>query len=375
MPIRRPIGEDQVAAVAAIPDPVLRNLWITTAYHDMAHGMTAPLGGLNLAWPAFATWASKTAGASIRGDELPTLFRQALAASSPVRRAIERLLDHLGTPGAHLEDAISRAIDGALDGVSRQVAEGNAMVFQELGPLFARMTAAFEGGARPDAAQRAAVIDAARAVDDDAEATGRLRIVFAQYWDAVGEADPRVKAERVLLANALAGLTEQVRLQPKIKGALDAPIEASLGRWFDDALGGAPGFVKLAARPLFRLVVEEIEELWRRVATEHLINLGTPDGQFRLAEDVPADGDAPRFPADLSRITTPELVEFLERYDRTRGTGVGAGARDWADLDERMSYIVNLFRSRQQDADFLRRPFEPTQWDVMQEGRVPPPPL
>ena len=371
MPILRPIGEAQVAEVAAIQDPVLRNLWITTAYHDMAQGMTSPLGPVNLSWPAFATWASKTAGASIRGEELPALFREALETSSPYRRAIERLADHLGPLGAHLEDAISGAIDDALTGVSRHIAEGNLMVFQELGPLFARMVAAFGGAAAPDGARRAAVIDAARAVDGDAEATARLRVVFAQYWDAAGEADRRVKAERVLFANALAGLTEQIRLQPKIKNALDAPIEASLGRWFDEALGGAPRFLKVVARPLLRLLIEEIEGVWRRVATEHLINLGTPDGQFRLFEDVPADGDAPRFPQDLSRVRAPELVAFLARYDRTGGTGVGSGARDWTDLDERMSYIVNLFRSRQQDADFLRAPFLPEQWAVMQDGHVP----
>ena len=32
--IRRPIGEVEVAQILAIRDPVLRNLWITLAYHD-----------------------------------------------------------------------------------------------------------------------------------------------------------------------------------------------------------------------------------------------------------------------------------------------------------------------------------------------------
>jgi hypothetical protein len=371
MPIVRPIGEDQVAGIAAIQDPVLRNLWITTAYHDLARGMTTPLGGVNLSWPAFATWASKTAGASIRGEELPTLFKEALHASSPVRRAIERLADHLGPIGEHFEEGVSRAIDQALAGVSRHIAEGNLMVFQELGPLFGRMVKAFGGGGGPDAARRAAIIDAARAADGDVKATAQLRIVFAWYWDAASEPDRRVKAERILFANALTGLTEQVRLQPKIKEALDAPIEASLGAWLDDVLRDKPGFFKVVARPLLRLVIEEIESLWRRVATEHLITLGTPDGRFRLFKDVPADGDAPRFPQDLSQIRVAELVEFLAKYDRTGGTGIGSGARDWSDLDERMSYIVNLFRSRQQDADFLRPPFLPDQWTRMEQGEIP----
>lgn len=32
----RPIGEPEIAGIAAFADPVLRNLWITTAYHDWA---------------------------------------------------------------------------------------------------------------------------------------------------------------------------------------------------------------------------------------------------------------------------------------------------------------------------------------------------
>ena len=36
-----------------------------------------------------------------------------------------------------------------------------------------------------------------------------------------------------------------------------------------------------------------------------------------------------------------------------------------------MNYIVNLFRSRQQDGEFLFAPFSDAQWAAMQEGRVP----
>ena len=73
--IRRPIGEAEVAEILAIRDPVLRNLWITLAYHDLALRMTRIVGARNVSWVAFATWASKTAGVSIRKEQLSDLLR------------------------------------------------------------------------------------------------------------------------------------------------------------------------------------------------------------------------------------------------------------------------------------------------------------
>ena len=84
----RPIGEPEIARIAAIADPVLRNLWITTAYHDFAVGMARLVGPANVSWPAFATWASKTAGASIRGEVLPRRIRDVLSRSWAYRRAV-----------------------------------------------------------------------------------------------------------------------------------------------------------------------------------------------------------------------------------------------------------------------------------------------
>lgn len=123
---------------------------------------------------------------------------------------------------------------------------------------------------------------------------------------------------------------------------------------------------------MLRLVVIEIEAVWRRVATELLMQLATPSGDLDLGKDVPAPPGGPLFPEDLGAIRGPELVALLAEYDRTGGTGIGSGADDWAKLPQRMNYILNLFRSRQQDGVLLLPPFTDSQWAEMQEGRVPP---
>ena len=53
------------------PDPILRNLKITQGYRDLSVGMAHLLGNHNVNWATFATWASKTAGLSIRKEDVP----------------------------------------------------------------------------------------------------------------------------------------------------------------------------------------------------------------------------------------------------------------------------------------------------------------
>jgi hypothetical protein len=229
--IRRPIGEAEVAQILAIRDPVLRNLWITLAYHDLAMGMTRIAGARNVSWVAFATWASKTAGVSIRKEQLSDLLRSRLRESDEWAhvtgelRLLERAL-------GDLDAAVARIFDRSIDRMSVVIAEGNRTVFEELGPIFAR-TAALEDGARTPASLDA-FLAGVRAVDSvDGEATARLRQAFGVYhtiWHGgSGAVDSPAATQQMLLANGLVGLTEQIRLQPAIRGALDAVIDVGLG--------------------------------------------------------------------------------------------------------------------------------------------------
>ena len=65
----------------------------------------------------------------------------------------------------------------------------------------------------------------------------------------------------------------------------------------------------------------------------------------------------------------------MAQWDRTGGTGTPSGAHDWAVLEERMNFIVNLFRSRQRDASLFSPPFSDAQLAVLAQGQLPPGPL
>src|SRR4026207_824707 len=60
---------DEVKRIALMPDPVIRNLRITECYFRLAGAMTQRTGQC-ANWCTFATWASKQAGQTIRGEDL-----------------------------------------------------------------------------------------------------------------------------------------------------------------------------------------------------------------------------------------------------------------------------------------------------------------
>jgi hypothetical protein len=362
-PIKRPIREPEVARIAGLDEPVLRNLWITTGYGDLGAGMARLLGAENVSWLAFATWASKTAGASIRGEQLPRVFVDVLLASPAAKRFLAALAARGGsgvTPSGH---DLTRLVEDALADVSVIIARGNLTVFEELGPLFGRMvTTPWD-----------AFLATVRAVDDDIEATSRLRGAFAAYHRAMYERDPKVKAELILFGNALCGLTEQTRLQPTIEAALDAPVKNAVRRFATGILDllGVHGLLRTVANDLIALAMPELERIGRAVITAQMMRLALPGETLDLSRDVPTYAGGREFPDELVKIERPEVRALVETYDRTGGTGRHSGAHDWADLDDRMDYIVNLFRARQQEGALLTDPFTAEQVAAMQEGRIP----
>ena len=75
----------EVERIAALPDPVIRNLQITQCYQALSVAM-AQRTGLRANWCTFATWASKQAGQTIRKEDLSRMLEgtqaHALATSS-----------------------------------------------------------------------------------------------------------------------------------------------------------------------------------------------------------------------------------------------------------------------------------------------------
>lgn len=368
------LDEVAVAEIAAMRDPVLRNLWITQTYAELADRL---LGALHTdqTWCTFAVWASDTAGVSIRSQELPHGVTELLdGAGHHVDAIVERSGDHHPLVGwlaaplrhAHVEALVHRA----LGQVSYHIAHGNALVYAELAPLFVRLVDRLDADGPPPADRVDALlgdIGVPTLADEPL-----VHTAFRSYAAAAGTADPAERAQFVLTANVAAVLHEQQRLQDDIAASLDAGLV--------DVAGEIDGlFHRLLPAPLRKILVartvarvaDHVEALWEHVATRLLMTMQTPTETLHLGVDVPAPLGAPLFPELLERLDHPPLVDLMMQWDRTRGTGRGSGARDWSRLHDRMGYIVNLFRSRQQMLELTTPPFDADQLAAMAGGRVP----
>jgi hypothetical protein len=376
----------QVESIGADRDPVRRNLRITLAYHELSAALRARTGG-GANWCTFATWASKQAGQTIRGEDLARAVGDPLGeaeALSAVVSRIREILTAVGRPARRerIVAAIREVFSPvpALERASRAVARGNKKVFDEIGLEFARFIPLLDPAA--PAGDRTARIDRLRAgLRRGSPPRGQqlLAAAFADYERALAASEAQAKAEWLLLANLRIGLHEQTRLQPEITEALNAPIPdpgelkarlverllpagrtlVSLRAQLDRRLGWTTPLEEACAR-----LAERLARRVRAVVTEHLMTLALPEGALRLGSDV-----ARR--ARLPRLVNPELAAFVRTVDPTPDSARESGATDWADLAERMHFITDLFRTRQGQASLFDSPFAPQQTEALAQGRMP----
>ncbi|MDA0184005.1 hypothetical protein OJ997_27100 [Solirubrobacter phytolaccae] len=335
--------------IAAIRNPVLRNLEITHAY-SLLSAEIAARGGVGANWCTFATWASRQAGRTIRGEDALGYIEQRLCVGRSLlhpfrsfgrwllRKGLFDKSSRLGSAMARLRTPFD-AVELASDAVAR----GNLKVFAEIGYEFARWL-------REDAF----------AVD-----APLLQVAFASYEAAFVEEDPKRRAELMLRANLSIGLHEQTRLQPEIGEALDAPYVTAeeLGRMLCGTsrprLAKAVGALALPAQSL-------VARFSREVITHSLMVLSLPGRILALGTHLE---DA--YPADLHELVEPELIALVSQYEPVPPAPDNCGAEDWANLEQRMHYIVHLFRVFHVDAQLAGPPFSASQVERFLAGVVP----
>jgi hypothetical protein len=80
---------------------------------------------------------------------------------------------------------------------------------------------------------------------------------------------------------------------------------------------------------------------------------------------------ADAYPAELDRPVNAELIDLLDQYEPIPPTLDDCGARDWADLHQRMHYISHLFRAFHLNQQLTDPPFTPEQVASFSHGVLP----
>jgi hypothetical protein len=388
VPVGPTLDARDVKTVAAIADPALRNVWITHCYAELNRRVrTAARLDTDHCWCGFATWASTTAGRTIRREDLPRVIVDLLEDSERHRDKLDTANSRLaaarwaGAPSVETPDILAALAD-ALDDARDHVAHGNLVVFEELAPLFVAFAELIERDGPDvdtDAIRSALEAAAGGPIADD------LGAAFEWYGRALAASSPDERARAVLAANVIAVSHEQRRLQDDVAAALIAGLKR-IGEAADAVLDDLHRrsrwpFIVTLSRPFSaRALRKVIEHAWDVAVTAMMMTLRVPGAELHLGKDVPPNADGRRFPVGLSELAGPPVADpdaaaVFAKWDRTHGTGRHDAARDWGDLDERMSYIANLFRSRQQDPSLANAPFSDEQVAEMRAGRMPSPPL
>jgi hypothetical protein len=380
-----PTVED-IQQIVKIDDPIIRNLQITFCYHELSD-ILAQRTGLAANWCTFATWASKQAGQTIRKEDLARLLETRIKYSHETLLAVESVAATTGSAGAqHFigipEQALraknfTNTIGRASDAVSR----GNKKVFEEIGQEFARF-------------HETVILD--QSFDNQKinhfceqfrpglppEGQSYLGQAFRHYYQAIFEQDTKARAELILLANIEIGFHEQTRLQPEITESLDSGSISFFqftGSLFT-SIFPFYGWFKLIHLYLRRMLrrptaldlsiqalLHAVQGQLRQIITDLMMAISLPSGaQLSLNKDL-----ASSFPDNLKQITNPDLKHFLENHDPTPDSTLDSGALDWADLPDRIHFIIDFFRCFQENQDLLTPPFTFEQTQALKDGRLP----
>jgi hypothetical protein len=263
-----------------------------------------------------------------------------------------------------------------------------------------------------------------------------LRDMLLRYHDAMLETDAARKAQLIMLASAEGGLHEQTRLQNYIASSINVPIDMIIVEAVSShatAVSGEPSVLHRLHAAVHRAVhplTFSVRALWASFSTLELMKMRLPDGTLRLGHDLPSPPGLPLFPKDLESIGNPALQQLLNGFGALaakstesdidklaagvahliprefRGGGVvgsvarhwsdnkldadlaglaskglihaevaGSAAHDWAVLSQRMHFILEYFRSRQQDPTLVDQPFSAEQRAAIAVGKVPGGPL
>jgi hypothetical protein len=318
----------EVERIAGLQDPVIRNLQITECYARLAAGVESQ--GAN--WCTFATWASKQAGQTIRGEDLLDALRLELGREAELLHPIDSLWRAILRRGlfdrssrfGRLVWSLHTPFD-ALPLASDAVARGNRKVFAEIGLEFARyLTLDF---------------DAFMADLQDPE----LRQAFTHLERARAAGD----AQLLVLSNLEIGLHEQTRLQPEIAEALEAATapERSLLK-------------RILGWPLQR----RLTRLSREVITRSLMVLTFPGATLYLGRNLTLP---------MAAVDNADLEALLARYEPVPPAVDDCAASDWSVLHQRMHYIAHLFRGYHDRRELATPPFTPQQVERLRAGELP----
>ena len=306
----------------SLSQPAQCNQAITLAHYKLSEALRQVLGAdVGANFHSWAVWGSKKAGVTIRQEDLDTALLDATRAGGVSGALVgigvaRQLGGRLWYPIGFITGGLTGALSGrAIARWSRRraahlVLEGNRLVLNDIGRQTARFCETF-----PTREQLApqALADFCNTISEPL-----LHDAFHHYGQAA-LTEGAAQCQHAYFANLLAILHEHQKLQPYIANSM-------------------PFIVK-------------------RCVTKRLMRFEIGALSLSVSEDVPPLSEMRDFPESLERLRLPELNEFLTRWERTSNKLHNSKATDWSQIEQRMAYIVGLFRRYHTDPSVVASPY------------------
>ena len=360
------LTKDYIQSVLEQKNLVVRNLQVTQGYYRISSALKKCVSSKNVNWTSFATHASKTAGQALRHELMPKILKSSMLRLGGYENTFMFFKDGLGNADPQLSDDQTSRLGEAFRQVSLLISDGNITVFDELAWPFTAFINAFKDDWDYDKVKLDAFLDEHLLPGPLSEGgQDYLREAFTAFYNARYETRAKAKAAYVLQGNLLVGLHEQARLQPQIEQAMAVPLEL-----FSDA-PKSPGERMQAFKKQSPMMREVISKAFTRM----MMSITLPSRELRLGETIIAPTRVSSFPTDLLDIENPRCLELVRMFESSQDTLSGSGAGNWSSLRDRMSFVVDFFRSHQQYKRMWEPPFSEEQVPVIESGHFPAGPL
>lgn len=381
----------------------------------------------NANWFTLATWAIATVGRNIRSNELPRRVDQMLP-SALRAQATPWVLSVRSSSGRRVARALSygqivvfvstmlRALEfveqhdprppkaeGEAGGFPIDIVAQREKLNAERKELFGRVAEWLPNGDREKFEEAIENRDApdtmkvlrllSKSLVGSSKPAHDLVAAFQAYDRARQSRDPVVTAKEIFRGNLIIAAVEQVLLDHMVTAVIDhVPkefeewFETKTSLWLERLMDIPRSLGRLGTSHRFERPQEALRETWARFLTEQVLVLALPTEILRLGKDIPIRASDGRFlpaalrelPTDVPRRRVAEsdadqhsTRTIFSLFDRSRGDGVRTGAWDWRRFDDRLNYVSNLLRSRQQDRSLFWQPYDDEDRDRIKRGRLP----
>lgn len=185
----------------------------------------------------------------------------------------------------------------------------------------------------------------------------------AQSPDLMKMAMRSARSELIFRGNVLI----ESYVQLKVQQVLDYSVDEIASDYFSEQIGieasenrGAGRWRRRLNRSSLKSFERRLGDVWPRFVTDQILVARVGEEIIRLGRDLPDPPDSTSFfPPELEHLDDNWASNLVLRFDHSFGHGVGTRSHNWRVYDDRMSWLVNLLRSRQRAGGVWRDPFTP----------------